>query len=376
MIIGIPKEIKDEELRVAATPATVLQLTQAGHTVLVESGAGVGINASDEEYESCGAQVLKSAEELWNRSEMIYKVKEPLESEYKYLREGLIIFCYLHMANNQPLLDIFLEKQIVSIAYETVEVDNTLPLLKPMSEIGGCMAIVEGSNLLKHSQGGKGRLLQGVPGVPPGHVVVIGAGTAGRGAIRTAVGIGARVTAIDRNIDKLSTLQDIYGPRLETQFSSPYNIGKAVKTADLVVGAVLVTGARTPKVVTEEMVKSMEPGSVIVDIAVDQGGCVETIDRFTSHSDPVYVRHGVLHYAVPNIPGTVAETATTALSNATGRYALEIADKGWLEAARTNEAIKKGINTAYGQVTYKGVADSFDREYVDVDNIIHRITKH
>lgn len=376
MIIGIPTEIKEEELRVAATPATVFQITQAGHTVLIQAGAGAGISATDEEYIHSGAEIIQTAEELWERAEMIYKVKEPLESEYKYLREGLIVFCYLHMANNEPLLNALIENKVISIAYETIEVDKTLPLLKPMSEIGGCMAIVEGSNLLKHSQGGKGRLLQGVPGVPPGHVVVIGSGTAGRGAIRTAVGIGARVTAIDRNIDKLSALQDIYGPRLETQFSSPYNISKAVKTADLVVGAVLVTGARTPKVVTEEMVKSMEPGSVIVDIAVDQGGCVETIDRFTTHSDPVYIRHGVLHYAVPNIPGTVAATATTALSNATSRYAIEIANQGWIQASDNNPAIKKGINTAYGKITYKGVAEAFDKEYVDLDNIIHRILKH
>lgn len=373
MIIGIPTEIKGEEFRVAATPSTVFQMVQAGNTVLVQSGAGKGISATDEDYINSGAKVLDSAKEIWEKSEMIYKVKEPGEEEYKYFREGLIIFCYLHIANNEPLLDALLEHKVVGIAYETIEVDRSLPLLKPMSEIGGCMAIVEGSNLLKHSQGGKGRLLQGVPGVPPAHVVVIGSGTAGRGAIRTAVGIGARVTAIDRNIEKLEALQDIYGPRLETQYSSPYNISKAVKTADLVVGAVLVTGARTPKVVTEEMVKEMEPGSVIVDIAVDQGGCVETIDRYTTHSDPVYIKHGVLHYAVPNIPGTVAMTATTALSNATSRYAIEIAERGWIEASRKNEAIKKGINTAFGEITYKGVADSFSREYVDIDKILQRV---
>lgn len=370
MIIGIPTEIKQEEQRVAATPSTVFDMVRAGNTVLVQSGAGKGIGATDQEYIDSGAEIVQEAKEIWERSQMIYKVKEPALEEFKYFREDLIIFCYLHIANNEPLLDALLEHKVVGIAYETVEVDKTLPLLKPMSEIGGCMAIVEGSNLLKHSQGGKGRLLQGVPGVPPGHVVVIGSGTAGRGAIRTAVGIGARVTAIDRNIAKLEELQDIYGPRLETEYSSPLNISKALKTADLVVGAVLVTGARTPKVVTEEMVKSMEPGSVIVDIAVDQGGCVETIDRYTTHSDPVYIRHGVLHYAVPNIPGTVSKTATTALSNATSRYAIEIATKGWITASKENESIKKGINTAFGKITYKGVADSFNREYEELDNLI------
>lgn len=372
MIIGVPKEIKEEEFRVAVTPSTAGHIVESGNVLYVESGAGEGIGAADAAYEEAGAIIVDDPAEIWEKSEIIYKVKEPLESEYKYLREGLIVFCYLHIAANKSLLDVFLEKKVTGIAYETVQVGDTLPLLKPMSEIGGCMAIVEGSNLLKHASGGKGKMLQGVPGVPPGHVVVIGAGTAGRGAIRTAVGIGARVTAIDRNIDKLSELQDIYGPRLETQFSNSYNIARSVKTADILVGAVLVTGARTPKVVSEEMVKTMEKGSVIVDIAVDQGGCVETTDRFTTHSKPVYTKHGILHYAVPNIPGTVAETATTALSNATSYYLIEMAKEGPIVAAKKNDSIKKGINTLDGKITYKAVAEAFDREadYVEIDKLI------
>lgn len=372
MIIGVPKEIKDEEYRVAVTPSTAKQIVEAGNTLYIEKDAGLGIGATDESYKKSGAKIIEDPEELWKKSEFIFKVKEPLEEEYKYLREGLIVFCYLHMAANKSLVDAFIDNKVTGLAYETIQIGKTLPLLKPMSEIGGCMAVVEGSNLLKHASGGKGKMLQGVPGVPPGHVVVIGAGTAGRGAIRTAVGIGARVTAIDRNIDKLSELQDIYGPRLETQFSNSYNIARSVKTADIVVGAVLVTGARTPKVVSEEMVKTMEKGSVIVDIAVDQGGCVETIDRFTTHSDPVYIKHDILHYAVPNIPGTVAETATTALSNATSSYMIEISKLGLKEAAKKNDAIKKGINTMDGKITYKAVADAFDREkdYKNIEEML------
>lgn len=371
MIIGIPKEIKEEEYRVAAIPSTVHQLVEAGHTVLIEKGAGLGVGAEDSDYIENGAEIIDSAKELWEKSEMIYKVKEPIKSEYEYFREGLIVFCYLHIAANEELTNALVENKVIGIAYETVEVNGGLPLLKPMSEIGGIMGVMEGTNLLKKTHGGKGKILQGMPGVPPCHVVVIGAGIAGRGAIRTAVGIGARVTAINRGTEKLSELQDIYGPRLETLTSNPHNIEQALKTADLVIGAVLVTGAKAPKVVTEEIVKSMTPGSVIVDISVDQGGCIETIDRYTTHSNPSYEKHGVIHYAVPNIPGTVSETASVALSNETISYCLEIANKGWKKAALECDAIKKGVNTANGHITYKAVAESFDKEYVEVDEFLN-----
>lgn len=371
MIIGIPKEIKEEEYRVAAIPSTVNQLVKAGHKVLVEKGAGIGAGFEDFEYIENGAEMIDTAKELWEGSEMIYKVKEPIKEEYGYFREGLIVFCYLHIAANEKLTKALVDKKVVGIAYETVEVNGGLPLLKPMSEIGGIMGVMEGTNLLKRTHGGKGKILQGMPGVPPCHVVVIGAGIAGRGAIRTAVGIGARVTAINRGTEKLSELQDIYGPRLETLTSNPHNIEQALKTADLLIGAVLLHGARAPKVVTEEMVKSMQPGSVIVDISVDQGGCIETIDRYTTHSNPSYEKHGIIHYAVPNIPGTVSETASVALSNETIRYCLEVANKGWKKAALESEPLKKGINTANGHITYKAVAEAFGAEYVPVDEFLN-----
>lgn len=369
MIIGIPKEIKEEEYRVAAIPSTVAQMVKAGHTVLFQKGAGLGAGATDEEYIKNGAEIVENPQELWDRSDLIYKVKEPIKSEYKYFREGLMIFCYLHIAANEELTNALVENKVIGIAYETIEVNGSLPLLKPMSEIGGIMGVMEGTNLLKKTHGGKGKILQGMPGVPPCHVVVIGAGTAGKGAIRTAVGIGARVTAINRGTEKLSDLQDIYGPRLETLTSNPHNIEQALKTADLVIGAVLLPGARAPKVVTEEMVKNMGEGTVIVDISVDQGGCIETIDRYTTHSNPSYEKYGVIHYAVPNIPGTVSETASVALSNETIRYCLDIANMGWVEACKTSEPIKKGINTAKGKITYKAVAESFNKEYTPIEEL-------
>lgn len=370
MKIGIPKEIMKEEYRVAASPAIVTQFVSVGHEVLIETGAGLGVRATDEEYKQAGATIVDNAEELWSKAEMIYKVKQPLKNEYKYFREGLIIFCYLHIAAEEQLLDAMLKSKVIGIAYETIEVNNRLPLLKPMSEIAGCMSIVEGANFLKRSNGGKGIMLQGIPGVPPAHVVIIGSGIAGRGAIRTAVGVGARVTVIGRNLRQMAKLQDIYGPRLETLYSNPLNIAQAVSDADLLVGAVLVKGSKAPKIVTEKMVKSMDKGSVIVDIAVDQGSCVETIDRLTTHTDPVYEKHGILHYAVANMPGIVARTATKALGNATSAYCLKIASKGWLEAVKASPSIKKGVNVAYGKITYKGVADSFGREYTPLDELI------
>lgn len=367
MIIGIPKETMNEEYRVGATPSIVSQIISEGHQVIVETNAGKMSGFEDDLYLKAGAKLANSPKDLWDNSELIYKVKDPTPDEYKYFREDLIIFCYLHLANNAPLKDALIQSKAVAIGYETIEDETGLPLLKPMSEIGGIMAVVEGSNLLKVSKGGKGKTLMGMPGVPPGHVVVLGDGTAGRGAIRTAIGMGARVTVIGRNIKKLSQLQDIYGARLETLYSNQANIASALKDADLFIGAVLVAGEKAPKLVTEDMVKSMKEGSVILDISVDQGSIVETIDRTTSHSDPTFVKHGIVHYAVPNIPGSVPATATTALTNVTVKYLIEIANKGWHRAAVENQAIKKGINVSGGYIRYEGVAKAFGEDYLPID---------
>lgn len=370
MIIGIPKELLNEEYRIAATPATVHKFVNQGHKVLVEKNAGLKIGMTDERYLEAGAEIVDDREKLWARSEFIYKVKDPTREEFKYLRDGLIVFCYLHIAANEALLDAFLKSKAIGIAYETVEKDGKLPLLKPMSEIGGCMSVVQGANFLQLAYNGEGILLHGMPGVPPAHVVVLGSGVAGSGAVRTAVGIGARVTVIGRNLDRLAQLQDIYGSRLETLYSNEYNIAQAVKEADLLIGTVLITGGKTPKLVTEKMVKTMRKGSVIIDISIDQGGCVETVDRPTSHSDPIYIKHGVIHYAVPNIPGTVAKTATYALSNVTEEYAFKIANNGWKKAAIENPEIAKGINTCKGFITYPAVAEAFDREYTPIEKFL------
>lgn len=354
MIIGIPKELLDEEYRISATPSSVHRFISQGHKVLVEKNAGQKIGMTDELYKNAGAEIVEDKEELWDRSDFIYKVKDPTKEEFKYLREDLILFCYLHIAANEALLDALLKSGTIGIAYETVEKDGKLPLLKPMSEIGGNMSVVQGAHFLQLAYSGEGILLHGMPGVPPAHVVVLGSGVAGSGAIRTAVGIGARVTVIGRNLERLAQLQDIYGSRLETLYSNEYNIAQAVKEADLLIDTVLITGSRTPKLVTEEMVKTMRPGSVIIDVSIDQGGSVETVDRPTTHSDPIYIKHDVIHYAVPNIPGTVAKTATYALSNVTEEYALKIANLGWKEAAIKNPEIAKGINTCKGFITYPG----------------------
>lgn len=370
MIIGIPKEIKDEEYRVSALPSTVEQLVKNGHTVLFEKTAAEGIGISSDEYKNAGAEIVETGKEVWERSEMIYKVKEPLLEEYKYFRENLIIFCYLHLAANENLVKALVESKTVGIAYETVEKNGALPLLKPMSVIGGSMGIFNGLKYLEKTHGGKGKMISGMPGVAPGHVVVIGAGVAGQGAIRTAVGLGARVTALDVSFDTLLDIQNIYGGAVETMYSNPANVMKSVKDADIVVSTVLIPGYRAINVVTEEMVKQMEPGSVIVDVSIDQGGAVETMDHATTHSDPVYIKHGIIHYAVANIPGTVAETASVALSNETTRYAIEIANKGWQQAALDNYSIKSGINTAEGYVTYKAVAESVGYDYKKIEDII------
>lgn len=371
MIIGVPKEIKLQESRVALTPAGADGLVRAGHTVLVQKGAGLDASFPDEEYAKYGAQIVDEAAEVWEKAEMIMKVKEPLESEYKYFREGLIIFTYLHLAAEEALTKALKDSGTVAIAYETVQnPDRSLPLLAPMSEIAGRMAIQQGSIHLEKTRGGKGMLIDGVTGVAPAHVVIIGAGMVGTGALRRAIGLGCRVTILDVVVERLRYLNEVFMGRIETLYSNNFNITNACKTADLVVSSILIPGAKAPKLVTEEIVKQMQPGSVIVDVAIDQGASVETIDGPTSHAEPTFVKHDVIHYAVPNIPGAVPQTATLALTNVTLRYALEIANKGWKKALSENAPLSLGLNVAEGKVVYKSVADAFGMEYTPVEEVL------
>jgi alanine dehydrogenase len=371
MIVGVPKEIKAQENRVAMTPAGADTMIRAGHKVLVEKGAGLGAGFSDEDYKAVGAEIINEASDVWAKSEMIIKVKEPLASEYGYFRKGLIIFTYLHLAAEPDLTKALIDSGAVAIAYETVQrADRSLPLLTPMSEVAGRMAVQQGSIYLEKTRGGKGVLIDGVPGVPPASVVVVGAGIVGTGAIRRAVGLGSRVTILDINVDRLRYLGEVFMGRVETLYSNNFNITQAVKNADLVVGAVLIPGAKAPKLVTEEMVKQMEPGSVIVDVAIDQGGCVETIEHPTTHAEPIFEKYGVIHYAVANIPGAVPRTSTLALTNVTAPYALKIANMGWKQAVLADPALAKGVNVLDGKITYKAVADAFELPYVPLDELV------
>ncbi len=371
MIIGIPKEIKIQENRVSLTPAGADALIRAGHTVLVEKGAGIGSGFSDELYSQLGAKVIEDAASIWERSDMILKVKEPLPSEYKYFREDLIIFTFLHLANEPELTKSLAESKTIALAYETVQLPSgVLPILTPMSEIAGRMAVQQGSIYLEKIHGGKGKLIDGVPGVPPAHIVVVGGGIVGTSAIRRAVGLGARVTVLDINIDRLRYLSEVFMSKVETLYSNNYNIIQTVRTADLVIGAVLIPGAKTTKIITEDMVKAMEPGSVIVDVTIDQGGCIETIKRPTTHENPVFVKHGVIHYAVANIPSVVPQTSTLALTNITLPYVLQIANMGWKDALIANPVLAKSANIVDGKVTYKAVADAFDMEYTNIEDIL------
>lgn len=370
MIIGVPKEIKNNENRVAITPAGIDALVKAGHEVLIEKGAGLGSGFTDEEYASHGAKLL-SVDEVWANADMIIKVKEPLPSEYKYFREDLILFTYLHLAPEPELTRALMERKVAAIAYETIQLDNgALPLLTPMSEVAGRMAVQIGAQYLEKPKGGKGVLLGGVPGVLPGNVVIIGGGVVGTNAAKMAMGMGANVTLLDVNPDRLRQLDDLFGGRLRTLMSNPYNIAEAVKKADLLIGAVLIPGRRAPRIVTEEMVKQMEPGSVIVDVAIDQGGSIETIDRVTTHSEPTYVKHGVVHYAVPNIPGAVPRTSTIALTNVTIPYALQIANKGLERAVLESRPLARGVNVYKGHVTYQAVAESLELPYTSLNEIL------
>ena len=359
MIIGIPKEIKAFENRVSILPSGVASFVAAGHKVYIEKNAGLGSGFADEEYIKAGAQVFPSPKDIYVTADMIYKVKEPLGSEFGYLREGQIIFTYLHLAPDTEQTKALLEAKVTAVAYETVQLDNgSLPLLAPMSEIAGRMSVQVGAYLLQKSNNGSGILLGGVPGVAPGNVVIIGGGMAGVNAAKMAVGLGARVTVLDISIDRLSYIHDILTNNVVTLVSNSFNIAESVADADLVISSVLIPGARAPKIVTESMVKTMRPGSVLVDIAIDQGGSIETIDRLTNHENPYYVKHGIVHYSVPNMPGAIPRTSTFALSNATMPYALQLANKGAEEAMRENPALMKGLNVYQGKITNQAVAEA------------------
>lgn len=371
VIIGVPKEIKDNENRVAITPAGVHAFVQAGHEVVIEQGAGLGSGFSDASYEEAGARILPSAEEVWRSAAMILKVKEPLPEEYRYFRSDLILFTYLHLAAAPELTRALMESGITAIAYETVQLpDGSLPLLTPMSEVAGRMSIQIGAHFLEKAHGGRGELLGGVPGVPPARVVIVGGGTVGTNAARIAIGMGADVTILDTNAARLRYLDELFGARLRTVMSNAYNLRAHIEGADLLVGAVLIPGARAPKIVTAEMVQGMNQGGVIVDVAIDQGGSIETIDRITTHSNPVYEKYGVLHYAVANMPGAVPRTSTLALTNVTIPYALQLANLGVEEAIRRNRPLALGVNVVRGKVTYQAVATSLDLPYTPLDEVL------
>ncbi|MCY9057442.1 alanine dehydrogenase [Bacillus inaquosorum] len=369
MIIGVPKEIKNNENRVALTPGGVSQLVSNGHRILVETGAGLGSGFENEAYESAGAEIIADPKQVWD-AEMVMKVKEPLPEEYGYFREGLVLFTYLHLAAEPELAQALKDKGVTAIAYETVSDGRTLPLLTPMSEVAGRMAAQIGAQFLEKPKGGKGILLAGVPGVSRGKVTIIGGGVVGTNAAKMAVGLGADVTIIDLNADRLRQLDDIFGHQIKTLISNPVNIADAVAEADLLICAVLIPGAKAPTLVTEEMVKQMKPGSVIVDVAIDQGGIVETVDHITTHDQPTYEKHGVVHYAVANMPGAVPRTSTIALTNVTVPYALQIANKGAAKALTDNAALRAGLNTANGHVTYEAVAKDLGYEYVPAEKAL------
>ena len=366
MRIGCPKEIKAQECRVGLTPAGVDALVRAGHEVYVEDCAGLLSGFANDEYIAQGAKILPTAKEVYDIADMIVKVKEPLEPEYELMHEGQIMFTYLHLAPDPEQTQALLRKKVTGIAYETVQLaDRSLPLLSPMSEVAGRLSIQVGSRLLESNCGGRGVLLGGVTGVERANVVIVGGGNVGTNAAKMAVGLGANVTVIDLNAKRLAYLDDIFGGRVQTLLSNSYNIARAVKNADLVVGCVLIPGAKAPKLVTEEMVKTMKPGSVLVDVAIDQGGSIETIDRITTHADPYFVKYGVIHYSVANMPGAVPRTSTLALTGATLPYALKIASLGAEEACRRDPALMKGLNTYQGHITYKAVADDQCLPYTD-----------
>ncbi|MNB78993.1 Alanine dehydrogenase [compost metagenome] len=358
MIIGVPREIKSYESRAGMTPSSVQVYCRHGHEVWIETGAGEGSGFGDREYIDAGARIVRDAATAWS-AEMVVKVKEPQPGEYSYFREGLILFAYLHLAPSPELAQALIDRRVSAVAYETTQLDDgSLPLLIPMSEVAGRMSVQIGARLLEKPSGGKGIMLGGVPGARPAEVVIVGGGTVGTNAARVATGLGADVTLLDINPERLRRLDDQFGGRLKTLICNPYVLAQAVQKADLLVGAVLVPGARSPKVVAAETVKQMRPGSVIVDVAIDQGGSVETVDRITTHGNPTFERHGILHYSVANIPGAVPRTSTTALSNATTPYGLLMANHGLRQAVLSNPALAKGLCVINGQVTCGAVAES------------------
>ena len=366
MIIGVPKEIKNNENRVGMTPSGVQEMTKNGHVVYVQATAGVNSGFSDEAYTAAGAKILPTIEEVYASADMIVKVKEPIECEYKLVRKGQLVFTYFHFASSEPLTKAMVESGAVCCAYETVErKDRSLPLLIPMSEVAGRMATQEGCYFLERPRGGKGKLMGGVPGVKPAKVFVIGGGVVGTAAARTAAGMGADVTICDVSLPRLAYLADVMPKNVKTLMSSEYNIREELKSADLVVGSVLIPGAKAPKLVTRDMLALMEPGTVLVDVAIDQGGCFET-SHPTTHQEPTYYVDGILHYCVANIPGAVPYTSTLALTNATLPYALQLANKGWRKACADNEELRKGLNVVEGKVVYKEVAEAWGLPFEDL----------
>jgi alanine dehydrogenase len=370
MIIGVPKEVKDHETRVALVPSVVTALREAGHEVLVQTRAGEGSALTDREYMQAGAHIAQTGEEVWRKADLVVKVKEPQPSEYDFLRPGLILFTYLHLAPLPELTNRLLEARVNAIAYETIiEPDGSLPLLTPMSEVAGRMAVQVGAQYLEAPNGGRGVLLGGVPGVAPANVVILGGGVVGTNAAKIAVGMGAHVTMIDRNLTRLRALDDIFNGQVVTLASNAWTIGEALKTADLAVGAVLIPGASAPKVVRREMIANMKRGAVVVDVAIDQGGCFET-SRPTTHTEPIYFVDGVLHYCVSNMPAAVPHTSTFALTNATFPYLLELANKGLERACAEHPSLREGVNTYHGYVTHHGVAESQNRPWQELAGVV------
>jgi alanine dehydrogenase len=369
LIVGVPKEIKTREYRVGMTPAGVKSLTSRGHKVLVEKSAGEGSGISDAEYIAQGGQIVATAADAWG-AEMVVKVKEPLPAEYGFFRRNLVLYTYLHLAAELELTKKLVESGVAGVAYETIELaDGSLPLLRPMSEVAGRMAVQVGATCLEKERGGKGVLLGGVPGTRRGRVVILGGGVVGRSSATIAIGMGAQVTVLDVRAETMAYLEDVFGGAVETLYSNPVNIEEAVKRADLVIGAVLVTGAVAPKLVSEELIGKMEKGSVVVDVAVDQGGCIATC-RPTNHDQPTYEVSGVVHYCVPNMPGAVSQTSTWALTNTTMAYAVKIAEHGLVAAAKKDKALEKGINTYQGHVTCEPVAQAHKMEFVPTSKLL------
>jgi alanine dehydrogenase len=371
MIIGIPKEIKNNENRVAITPSGVADLVQNGHKVIIQSFAGKGSGFEDSYFQEAGAQIIPNIEEIYAKSDMILKVKEPIEQEYNLIRENQVVFTYFHFASHEPLTRAMIEKKAICIAYETVEkADKSLPLLIPMSEVAGRMSIQQGAKYLEKPQKGKGILLGGVPGVPPAKVLILGGGIVGTQAAKMAAGLGADVTILDISLQRLRQLADILPANVKTIKSDNYTIRELVKTHDLIIGAVLIPGAKAPLLITRDMLKTMQPGTVIVDVAVDQGGCIETC-KPTTHQDPVYMIDEVLHYCVANMPGAVPYTSTLALTNATQPYIIQLANKGWKNACKENMELKKGLNIIHGHIVYQGVAQAFQLPYTESEKFLN-----